>query len=109
MNLINNGIEAMRNTDRTRELAIELLGSELAKVPVSIGDSGVGIPSQQMDQIFHDFCTIKPHRTGIGLRISGTIIRSHGRRLWAAANSPCSAFYFTLLTEFESHVAEQED
>jgi signal transduction histidine kinase len=84
MNLFINGIEAMRNTDRTRELAIELLRSETGKVLVSVGDAGVGIPSQQMYQIFNAFCTIKAHRTGIGLRISGTIFRSHGDRLWAA-------------------------
>jgi C4-dicarboxylate-specific signal transduction histidine kinase len=88
MNLITHWIEAMRNTDRTRDVAIELLRSETGKVPVSVGDAGVGIPSQQMDQTFNPFCTIKPHRTGMGLRISGTIIRSHGGRLWAAANSP---------------------
>jgi C4-dicarboxylate-specific signal transduction histidine kinase len=43
MNLIINGIESMRNTDRARELAIELLRSETGKVPVSVGDTGVGM------------------------------------------------------------------
>jgi hypothetical protein len=45
MNLIINGIESMRNTDRARELAIELLRSETGKVPVSVGDARYHIPA----------------------------------------------------------------
>jgi hypothetical protein len=59
--------------------------------------TGVGLPPQQADQIFNAFFTTKPHGTGMGLRISQSIVESHGGRLWAAANSPRGAnFYFTL-------------
>jgi len=64
---------------------------------VSVSDTGVGLPSQQADQIFDAFFTTKLHGTGMGLRMSRSIIESHGGRLWAADNSPRGAsFYLTL-------------
>jgi signal transduction histidine kinase len=64
---------------------------------VSVSDTGVGLPPQQEDQIFEAFFTTKADGSGVGLRISRSIVESHGGRLWAAANSPRGAnFYFTL-------------
>jgi signal transduction histidine kinase len=57
------------------------------------------LPAQQTDQIFNAFFTTKPQGTGMGLRISRSIVESHGGRLWAAANSSRGAtFHFTLST-----------
>ena len=71
---------------------------------VSVRDTGVGLPALQADQIFKAFFTTKVHGTGMGLRISRSIIESHGGRLWAAENSPRGAsFYFTLPTKVEAH------
>ena len=71
---------------------------------VSVSDTGVGLPSQQADQIFNAFFTTKAHGTGMGLRISRSIIESHGGRLWAADNSPGGAsFCFTLPAKVEEH------
>jgi signal transduction histidine kinase len=70
---------------------------------VSVTDSGVGLPTQQADQIFSAFFTTKPHGTGMGLRISRSIIELHGGRLWAADNSPRGAsFCFTLPAKAEN-------
>jgi PAS domain S-box-containing protein len=102
MNLMINGIEAMKDADGTRELAIRSQRQN-EEVVLSVSDSGVGLPPQQTDQIFNAFFTTKPHGTGMGLRISRSIIESHDGRLWAAENSPRGAsFYFTLPTKAEA-------
>jgi C4-dicarboxylate-specific signal transduction histidine kinase len=100
MNLMINGIDAMKNVDGTRELTIKSQRAENKELLVSVSDTGVGLPPQQSDQIFNAFFTTKPHGTGMGLRISRSIVESHGGRLWAAENSPHGAsFCFTLPTK----------
>jgi C4-dicarboxylate-specific signal transduction histidine kinase len=97
MNLMINGIEAMKDADGMHELAITSQRMQNEEVVVSVTDSGVGLPPQQAEQIFNAFFTTKPHGTGMGLRISRSIIESHGGRLWAANNSPHGAsFCFAL-------------
>jgi signal transduction histidine kinase len=64
---------------------------------VSVSDTGIGLPPKQAEQIFNAFFSTKTHGTGMGLRISRSIIESHGGRLWAADNFPRGAtFQFTL-------------
>ena len=97
MNLMINGFDAIKSVDGTRELAIRSQRAENDQVLVSVSDTGMGLPAQQADQIFNAFFTTKPHGTGMGLRISQSIIRSHGGRLWAGDNFPRGAtFQFTL-------------
>jgi len=104
MNLIMNSIDAMKDVDGTRELAVKSQRAEDDQIMVSVSDTGVGLPPQQTDQIFNAFFTTKLHGTGMGLRISRSILESHGGRLWAADNPPRGAsFYLTLPTKFEAH------
>jgi C4-dicarboxylate-specific signal transduction histidine kinase len=104
MNLIMNSIDAMKDVDNPRELNIESRGTENEQLLVSVRDSGVGLPPQGADQIFNAFVTSKAHGTGMGLRISHSIIESHGGRLWASDNSPRGAsFCFTLPTKAKIH------
>jgi PAS domain S-box-containing protein len=104
MNLMVNGIDAMKEVDGTRELAIKSQRAENDQLMVSVSDTGVGLPPQQADQIFDAFFTTKPHGTGMGLRISRSIVESHGGRLWAGKNSPRGAcFYLTLAVKDEAH------
>ncbi len=105
MNLMINGIDAMKAVDGTRELAIKSQRAENEQVLVSVSDTGVGLPPQRADQIFNAFFTTKPHGTGMGLRICRSILESHGGRLWATDNSPRGAnFYITLPAKFEARV-----
>jgi PAS domain S-box-containing protein len=103
MNLMLNGIDAMKEVDGARELAVKSQRGEDEQVLVTVSDTGVGLPAQQADQIFKAFFTTKPHGTGMGLSISRSIVESHDGRLWAAENSPRGAsFYFTLPTKIEA-------
>jgi PAS domain S-box-containing protein len=104
MNLMLNGIDAMKNISGSGELTIKSQQGEDGQLLISVSDTGVGLPSQQADQIFNAFFTTKPQGTGMGLSISRSIVESHGGRLWAAANSSRGAsFYFTLPTKVEPH------
>src|ERR1700757_1540697 len=103
MNLMMNSIDAMKDVDGTRELTIKSHPGEEGQVQISGSDTGVGLPRHQADEIFNAFFTTKTHGTGMGLRISRSIIESHGGRLWAADNSPRGAsFCFTLPTRAEA-------
>jgi C4-dicarboxylate-specific signal transduction histidine kinase len=104
MNLLMNSIDAMKEVNGMRELTIQSQSGEDGQVLISVSDTGVGLPPQQADKIFDAFFTTKTHGTGMGmgLRISHSIIESHGGRLWAADNPPCGArFCFTLPTNGE--------
>ena len=83
MNLIVNSLEAMKDVEGIRELAIKSQRAENEQLLVTVSDTGMGFPPQLAEQIFAPFFTTKPHGTGMGLRISRSIIESHGGRLWA--------------------------
>jgi len=97
MNLMINGIEAMKEVVGPRELEVRSQRVESEQLMVTVSDTGVGLPLQKADEIFSAFFTTKRDGTGMGLRISRSIIESHGGRLWAAENSPRGAtFHLTL-------------
>ena len=103
-NLCINSVDAMKDVDGKRELTVTSQRAENEHLLVSISDTGVGLPPQQADQIFNAFFTTKSHGTGMGLRISRSIVESHGGRLWADDNSPRGAkFYFSLPTKGEAN------
>ena len=104
MNLMLNGIDAMKNMNAGGELTIKSRQAENDKLLISVSDTGVGLPAQQADQIFKAFFTTKVQGTGMGLSISRSIVESHGGHLWAANNSPRGAsFHVTLPTKVEVH------
>jgi PAS domain S-box-containing protein len=97
MNLMLNGIEAMQDTKSEHQLTIRALMAERGQLLISVTDTGVGVSSEQADQIFNAFFSTKAQGTGMGLSISRSIVESHGGRLWAISNSGRGAtFSFTL-------------
>jgi PAS domain S-box-containing protein len=104
MNLMINAVDAMKTMVTHRDLTVKSRRIENEELMVSVSDTGVGLPPQQADQIFNAFFTTKSHGTGMGLRISRSIVESHGGRLWAADNPPRGAsFHLTLPTRVEPH------
>ncbi len=95
MNLMLNGIEAMRETGG--ELTVASTTVEPDQLLIAVSDTGTGLPDDKAGRIFDAFFTTKPHGTGMGLSISRRIIESHGGRLWASPNAGQGAiFQFTL-------------
>jgi C4-dicarboxylate-specific signal transduction histidine kinase len=103
MNLMLNGIDAMKGTTDGSELIIKSEAGD-GQLLISVSDTGVGLPPGQADQIFRAFVTTKDYGTGMGLPISRSIIESHGGRLWAGSAAGRGAtFHFTLPVTRAAH------
>jgi len=77
--LIQNGVQAM---DRGGHLTLRT-GGDNGMVQISVSDTGVGIPPEELDRIFEAFYTTKPEGegTGLGLSICRRIVEEHGGRI----------------------------
>ena len=95
MNLMLNGIEAMRNG--SGELNIRSQLADDGQLLISVADTGVGLPTEDLEKMFDAFFTTKPQGTGLGLAISRSIVTSHGGRIWAAKNSGRGATFHIAL------------
>ena len=83
VNLIMNGIQAMRDTPRNDRRIHTATVHEADEVKVWIEDNGPGIDPAHLDRIFEPLATWRPGGTGMGLAISNSIIEGHGGRMWA--------------------------
>ncbi|GAB4110911.1 MAG: ATP-binding protein [Roseiflexaceae bacterium] len=70
---------------------------------ISVSDTGIGIPSQDLPRIFERFYKVDRARTrnsggtGLGLAIAKHLVEGHGGRIWATSREGHgSTFYFTL-------------
>jgi signal transduction histidine kinase len=100
LNLITNAIDSMAAKDGARVLGVRSEVRDGASVVVSVADTGTGIRSQHIEQIFNPLFTTKSGGMGMGLSICRSIIEAHDGRLWVAPNKPEGAvFQFTLLAD----------
>jgi C4-dicarboxylate-specific signal transduction histidine kinase len=91
-----NGIEAMRTTlDRPRQFIIKS-AMTAEGVRIQVRDSGPGFESGAADRLFEPFFTTKPEGIGLGLSISRSIIESHGGHLRAIPVCDGALFEFTV-------------
>jgi signal transduction histidine kinase len=95
MNLMLNGIEAMKETGGVLTVKSQL--PEDGQVEISVNDTGPGLPLGKADEIFDAFFTTKPQGSGMGLAISKSIVELQGGRIWADGDPGRGAtFHFTL-------------
>jgi signal transduction histidine kinase len=110
INLVNN---AIKFTDEGKvAVNISKLDGEFALVTVS--DTGLGIPADQLEQIFLEFTQVdtsttrKVGGTGLGLPISRRLIEMHGGKLWAEStgiHGEGAIFYVKL--PIDSQISEE--
>lgn len=58
------------------------------KVYIYVSDTGIGIPVDDLSNIFHPFFTTRSEGTGLGLAIVKDIIDKHEGEIWVENNKP---------------------
>ena len=97
-NLVMNAIESMGSL-QTRALHIKTELSQSNTVHVSIEDTGTGIKSSDVAQLFKPMFTTKARGMGMGLSICQSIIENHDGRIWVSPGATRgSIFQFELPT-----------
>jgi PAS domain S-box-containing protein len=103
MNLMLNGIDAMKETADGGELTIRSEQDD-GQLLISVRDTGVGLRPEQEEEVFRAFFTTKENGTGMGLPITRSIIESHGGRLWVSdTRGQGATFQFTLPAMVAAH------
>jgi len=82
MNLILNAIQAMKDGGSI-SISTSLSARNDAEVireyvQVEVRDTGIGIPQENLEQIFDPFFTSKDEGSGLGLAVSNQIVQEHG-------------------------------
>ena len=95
MNLIVNGIEAMKGTDGALTVKSQL--HEDRPTQILVHDTDLGLPLGKADKIFDALFTTRAQGNGMGLAICQSSIASQGDRIWAnGRDGRCASFHFTL-------------
>ncbi|MGA2159566.1 MAG: ATP-binding protein [Dehalococcoidia bacterium] len=97
VNLIHN---AIKFTGRGGRIVIAAR-KEMDFILVSVSDTGIGIPQEELPRVFERFYKVDKSRagegSGLGLAISKHIISAHGGKIWAeSTEGKGSTFFFTL-------------
>ncbi|MFC5402705.1 ATP-binding protein [Cohnella soli] len=79
LNIINNAMDAIADTDDNRKGNIAITSRKEGKYAlISIKDNGKGMMRSTLNRLFDPFFTTKEEGTGLGLSVSYRIISNHG-------------------------------
>jgi len=97
-NLLGNAIKYAPGTNK---IVVNVFKSDDAVI-VSVQDYGIGIPNEELTNIFSRFYRVSGLNStfsgsGIGLYISSEIIKRHGGKIWVVSElNKGSTFYFSI-------------
>lgn len=80
INLVQNALEAMRETSQPKISVIARINAS-GHILISVSDNGPGISDEVLERIFLPYYSTKPNNSGIGLSLSQQIMMLHHGRL----------------------------
>ncbi|MEO8018621.1 MAG: ATP-binding protein [Pseudomonadota bacterium] len=96
-NLIANAVDAAAGQN-SPEKRIEVRASiEADRLCITVDDTGGGILSPVLEQLFEPFVTSKPDGMGLGLALSRSLARARGGELFASSQGPLGGARFTIV------------
>jgi len=108
VNLVNNAFQAMDN-GCILDIAASTVGTD--KVCITIGDTGCGMPEENLPKIFEPFFTTKDgdKGTGLGLAITHGLVKKLGGEISATSKvQEGTTFTITLPTRILKEITENE-
>lgn len=114
MNLIGNALKFTEHGEVSISIAAETLTSSEACLHFQVADTGIGIPADKQQVIFHAFSqadgstTRRYGGTGLGLSISSQLVTMMGGRIWVDSEpGHGSTFHFTIRLGIQSTPAKR--
>ncbi len=86
LNLVLNACDAMSDAQAAHRHLTLATETEDGFVQLAVSDSGVGIPKDQLEQVFEPFVTFREQGLGLGLAITRSIVRVHRGTIRAENN-----------------------
>jgi signal transduction histidine kinase len=103
VNLFTNAVQAMEETGGVLSIRAHAASG---RVWIEVGDSGPGIPLENLEKVFEPLFTTKARGIGLGLSVSRTLARTNDGELYVASHSGAGArFTLDLPAGDQSHGA----
>lgn len=96
LNLIINAMDAMKDVPVAERQLTITTRAHGRNAQVEVIDTGSGIDSSVLPQLFDSFYTTKPDGMGLGLSIARAIVQTHGGNIWVENRDRGAAFRFTV-------------
>jgi signal transduction histidine kinase len=113
LNLVGN---ALKFTDSGGSIVVSTEPSEAGGVHLRVADTGIGIPADQLAEIFDRFAQVdasatrKHEGTGIGLSLAHEMVMLHQGRIWAESRGAgCGTTMHVVLPRGEMDAPQEED
>lgn len=92
VNLINNAIDALDEIEGEKRIQL-LFAKDRNAFLIQVGNNGPAIPAELQDKIFIPFYTTKTNGSGIGLSLSGQIVKLHNGSLNVFSDSSAGTIF----------------
>ena len=96
VNLISNAKHAVENRTEGRHISLRVIQGHGNRVRVEVTDNGVGIPKENLNQVFNHGFTTKKTGHGFGLHSGANAAREMGGSLTAHSDGPGTGATFVL-------------